>query len=114
MDTFTLARDIVDVLEDKKGEDIILMDIRDLTTFADYFVICSGNSRRTVNALADAVRDDIKSRYHNKGRLEGLPEDGWVLVDFGDVVLHIFSPDQRDYYRLEDLWHEGKILLRLQ
>jgi ribosome-associated protein len=114
LDTFALARDIVDVLEDKKGEDIILMDIRDLTTFADYFVICSGGSRRTVNALADAVREDIKSRYRTKGRLEGLPEDGWVLVDFGDVVLHIFSPDQRDYYRLEELWHEGKILLRLQ
>lgn len=81
---------------------------------ADYFVICSGGSDRTIRALARAARDDVKSEYNTRGRVEGSPEDGWVLVDFGDVILHIFSPDQRDYYRLEDLWNEGKVLLHLQ
>jgi ribosome-associated protein len=101
-------------LEDKKGEDILLIEIRDLTTVADYFVICTGSSDRTLKALADAVREAIKAQYHTRGRLEGMPEDGWVLVDFGDVIVHLFSPDQRDYYRLEDLWHDGKVLLHLQ
>lgn len=77
-------------------------------------MICSGGSDRTVRSLANAVRDEIKGNYHQRGRMEGEPQDGWVLVDFGDVILHIFSPDQRDYYQLEDLWHEGKILLHLQ
>ncbi len=81
---------------------------------AEYFVICSGSSHRTIGALAEAVREDIKAHYHTKGIVEGQPEDGWVLVDFGDIILHIFSPDQRNYYRLEELWERGKILLRLQ
>lgn len=102
------------VLEDKKGENILLIDLRELTTMTDYFVICSGGSDRTIRALADSVRDEVKSGYRTRGRMEGQPEDGWVLVDFGDVILHVFSPDQRDYYRLEDLWHEGKVLLHLQ
>jgi ribosome-associated protein len=77
-------------------------------------VICSGRSDRTIQALGDAVLQEIKADSRIFGRIEGQSQDGWVLVDFGDVVVHIFSPDQRDYYRLEDLWHEGKILLRLQ
>jgi ribosome-associated protein len=81
---------------------------------ADYFVICSGGSDRTIRALAQAAREEVKGSYRTKGRVEGNPEDGWVLVDFGDVILHVFSPDQRNYYRLEDLWNEGKVLLHLQ
>lgn len=101
-------------MEEKKGDDILLMDIRDLTTVAEYFVICSGGSDRTVQALVDAVRDEMRKKHRMKGRVEGLPQDGWMLADFGDVILHIFSPDQRAYYRLEELWREGKVLLHLQ
>lgn len=109
-----MAREIVDVLEDKKGEDILLMDIRDLTTVAEYFVICSGGSDRTIRALVDAVREALRMKHRLRGRIEGQPADGWMVLDYGDIVLHVFSPDQRSYYRLEDLWHDGKILLRLQ
>lgn len=67
-----------------------------------------------LNALADAAIETVKENYGLNARIEGAPENGWVLVDFGDVILHLFSPDRRDYYRLEDLWSEGKILVRLQ
>ena len=109
-----LAREIVDVLEDKKGEDIVLLDIHDISDFADYFVICSGTSDRMLTALADGVIEDVRNQHHFRGRLEGETHDGWLLVDFGDVILHLFSPDRRDYYRLEDLWGQGKVLLRVQ
>jgi ribosome-associated protein len=67
-----------------------------------------------LQALADGVTEKIKERYALRGQLEGLPEDGWLLVDYGDVIVHLFSPDRRDYYRLEELWGRGKVLLRLQ
>jgi ribosome-associated protein len=101
-------------LEDKKGEDIILMDIHDVAIFADYFVICSGTSERMLQALADAAAEEVKKQHDLRGRVEGTAHEGWVLADFGDVILHLFSPERRDYYQLEELWSEGKILLHLQ
>jgi ribosome-associated protein len=101
-------------LEDKKGEDIVVLDIRELADFAEYFVICSGTSDRMLQALADEVKERIWKAQQLRGRVEGQPQDGWVLVDYGDVVVHLLSPDRRNYYRLEDLWAQGKILLRLQ
>lgn len=90
------------------------MDIRDLAVFADYFVICSGTSDRMLQALADAVREYAHQAYGLSTRTEGRAQDGWMLVDLGDVIVHLFSPDRRNYYRLEELWSHGKILLRLQ
>jgi ribosome-associated protein len=109
-----LAREIVNALEDKKGEDIILMDLKDLAAFTDYFVICTGTSDRMLDALADSVLDRSGKVRNKRGRKEGLARDGWVVVDNGDVVVHLFSPDQREYYDLEELWSEGKVLLRVQ
>ena len=108
------ARTIANVLEEKKGEDIVLLDIQELADFADYFLICSGTSDRMLKALIDDVREQIKDKYSLSGRIEGTPRDGWILLDYGDVILHLFSPDRRNYYRLEELWGEGKVLLRLQ
>ncbi len=90
------------------------MDIRELAPFADYFVICSGTSNRMLDALADSAIEQVRRKYDLLARLEGSPNDGWVLADFGDVILHLFSPDRREYYRLEELWSRAKILLRLQ
>ena len=101
-------------MEDKKGEDIVVLDIRELADFAEFFVICSGTSDRMLQALADDVKDRVWHSLHLRGRVEGQPHDGWVLVDYGDVIIHLFSPDRRNYYRLEDLWVNGKVLLRLQ
>lgn len=91
-----------------------MIDLHDISIFADYFVICSGTSDRMLQALADATLEELKKNFDLRGRVEGLPEDGWLLADFGEVILHIFSPDRRDYYRLEELWSNGKVLLHLR
>jgi ribosome-associated protein len=104
----------VDALEEKKGEDIVLLDIREIAVFADYFVICSGTSDRMLDALAESVEIHVREKYRIHPRVEGSPRNGWLLVDFGDVILHLFSPDRRNYYRLEELWSKGKVLLHLQ
>lgn len=101
-------------MENKKGENIVLIDLQDIAIFADFFVICSGTTDRMIKALVDAAIDDVKKEYKINARVEGRAEDGWILVDFGDIILHIFSPYRRDYYRLEDLWSNGKVLLHVQ
>ena len=108
-----MARAIVEVLEERKGEDILLLDIRDQAVFADFFVICSGTSERMLKALLDAVDEKITALFKRHARLEGHPQGGWVLADYGDVIVHIFSPDRRNYYRLEELWSKSKVLLHV-
>ena len=90
------------------------MDIREIADFTDYFVICSGTSDRMLQALAEAADELMRKKYSLRGRLEGLPKDGWLLIDFGDVIVHLFSPDRRNYYRLEELWGRDRVILRLQ
>ncbi len=104
----------MDALEDKKGEDILLIDIKEIASFTDYFVICTGTSDRMLDALARSVQDTLREEHGRKSRIEGQSHDGWLVVDFGSVVVHLFSRDQRDYYRLEELWQEGKVLVRVQ
>ena len=105
---------MVNVLEDKKGEEILLIDIQGIATFSDYFILCNGTSDRMLQALADALVENAHQQFQLNTRVEGSADDGWVLVDLGDVVVHLFSPDQREYYQLEKLWSKGKVLVRLQ
>jgi len=114
LDTLALAKTIVDALEEKKGEDIVVLDIREVSLLADYFVICSGTSPRMLDALLEATRETVKEAYQLRPRVEGDSHGGWILADYGDVILHIFSPDRREYYGLEELWSEGRVVLRLQ
>lgn len=114
MDPLEVAKTIVDSLENKKGEDILLLDIKEVASFTDYFVICTGSSHRMIHALIKDVEDDLKKKYKLRTKVEGESIDGWMLADFGNVILHIFSPQQREYYSLEELWSEGKIILHLQ
>lgn len=109
-----LARSVITALEDKKGENILLLDIHEVASFTDYFVICNGTSDRMLNALADTVVESAKANYRIISQPEGKASDGWLVVDLGDVVVHLFSPDQREYYSLEKLWERGKTLVRLQ
>ena len=101
-------------MEEKKGEDILLLDVQKIVSFTDYFVLCSATSNRMLNALADAVSEKVREQHKKKGRLEGTPEGGWLVVDYGDIGVHLFDDELRRYYRLEELWSEGKILLRVQ
>lgn len=103
-----LARRIAELLDDKKGVEIAVLDLRGLANFADWFVFCSGRSDRQTKALHDAVREGMKA---DPGMLpvhtEGERERRWILLDYGDVIVHIMIPEVRDYYRLEQLWGDA-------
>jgi ribosome-associated protein len=101
-------------LSDKKAENIIVLDIRGMSVIADYFVIATGTSERQIKALAGAVDEALAMQGLHAAGVEGLQQALWVLMDFGDVIIHIFSPEQRDYYRLERLWSKATPLLVIQ
>jgi len=105
---------VVASLEDKKAEDILLLDLQDLAPVGNYYVICSANNERALSALRDAVLDGVKRFKVPKPSIEGTAQEGWLLVDFGSLIVHIFSDAQRRYYRLEDLWADAKVLLHVQ
>ena len=109
-----IARSIIETLEDKKGENIVLLDIHDISSFADYFIICSATSTRMLTSLSEAVSETAKNQFALHSKIEGQSTDGWQVVDLGDIVVHLFSEDQRDYYQLEQLWENSKVLVRLQ
>jgi ribosome silencing factor RsfS/YbeB/iojap len=109
-----LGRDLADALAEKKGEDILLLDLTGVCTFADYFVLATGLSERTLNALADDLLRKFKGVGGGRRALsEGSAASGWILLDFGSVIVHLLSPAQRAFYRLEELWHEGHVILRI-
>jgi len=91
-----------------------LLDIRDVASFADYFVIASAGSGRQMEAALDSVEQALRDdRTALLGR-EGEPKSGWVLLDYGDVILHLFAPEERAYYDLEGLWHAATPVVRIQ
>lgn len=104
----------MNILEDKKGENIVLVDVHEISSFTDFFVFVNGTSDRMLESLAKAVSEGIDEQFDINSKVEGSSQTGWLVVDLGDTVVHLFSPQQRDYYRLEDLWSKGKTLLRLQ
>ena len=101
-------------MEDKKAENIVLIDLQNVASFTDIFVICSGTSDRMIRSLLKAAKEVLHEKFDIKGKIEGDPSNGWIAVDYSDFVLHIFSPDQRKFYNLEELWAEGKTLLHVQ
>lgn len=109
-----LARRIVVLAEDKKAADIVLLELGELTTLADYFVICSGGSERQIDAIADAVADGLRAEGMRPIGREGAAASHWVLLDYGSVIVHVFTPPERDYYQLERHWAEAKTVLRVQ
>ena len=109
-----LARRIVELAEDKKAADIVLLDLSPLTTVADYFVICSGGSERQLEAIAGGVISGMRDERVRPFGREGTAASHWILVDFGSVIVHVFTPPERDFYQLERHWSEAKTVLRLQ
>ena len=103
-----LAREIVDYASDRKAVDIVQLDLRGMIGYTDYFVICSGRTERQTKAIHDAIYEGLKSTHRRlPERVEGLPGARWILMDYLDVVVHVFVPDTREYYRLEQLWGEA-------
>ena len=109
-----LARRIVELAEDKKAADIVLLDLAGLTTMADYFIICSGGSERQLGAIADGIISSLRDEKTRPIGREGTAASHWILVDFGSVVVHVFTPPERDYYGLEKHWGEARTVLRVQ
>jgi ribosome-associated protein len=102
-----LVRTICRVASDKKAENVVALDVRGIASFADYFVIMSGTSTRHVSGLADAIDKEIASKRMMAGNTEGLRDGHWVLLDFDDIIIHIFHSETRQYYDLEGLWHDA-------
>jgi ribosome-associated protein len=109
-----LARRIVELAEDKKAADIVLLDLSELTTLADYFVIASGSSERQIDAIADGIVSGLRDEKVRPFGREGTPSSHWVLIDYGGVIVHVFTPPERDFYQLERHWSEAKTVLRVQ
>ncbi len=109
-----LARRIVELAEDKKAADIVLLDLGELTTLADAFVICSGGSERQISAIADGIVEGLKDERVKPIGREGTSESHWVLIDYGSVIVHVFTPPERDYYQLEKHWAEARVVIRVQ
>jgi ribosome-associated protein len=114
LESSQLARQIVDISSDKLATDIVLLDIHALTSIADYFVICTAGSTRQISAITDALFDTLADVDIKPLHSEGIGESGWVLVDYGDVIVHIFTEAERDYYSLEQLWKDAPVVLRMQ
>jgi ribosome-associated protein len=102
-----LATEIAELAADRKAIDIVELDVREVVGYTDYFVICSGNSERQTKAIHDAIHRGLKERHGMLPRtVEGLNQARWILMDYLDVVAHVFTPDTRSFYRLEQLWGE--------
>jgi ribosome-associated protein len=103
-----LATAVASYASDRKALDILQMDLRETIAYTDYFVICTGRTDRQAKAIHDAIYAGMKSEHGLlPQRVEGLPESRWILMDYLDVVVHVFTPEMREYYRLEQLWGEA-------
>jgi ribosome-associated protein len=109
-----LARRIVELAEDKKAADIVLLEVAALTTIADYLVLCSGGSERQLDAIADGIVEGLKAEGIRILAREGEAASHWILLDVGSAIVHVFAPPERDYYALERLWAEARTVLRVQ
>lgn len=105
-----MIRIIYDALSDKKGEDIKVIDISEISVMADYFVITNGNSDSQVNALVENVEEKMHKAGYSLKQQEGNRSGTWVLLDFGDVIVHVFNKENRSFYNLERVWNDGRVV----
>ena len=105
---------MVEAAGDKQAADIVLLDAREVCSFADYFVMCSGETNRQIKAIYDEVEHTLKKEGILPHHHEGTVDSGWLLLDFGDVIVHIFAPFEREYYQLDELWSQASLVVRIQ
>src|ERR1700761_2905351 len=103
-----IAYAVAELASDRKALDVVQLDLRDIIGYTDYFVICTGRTDRQTKAIHDAIHEGMKSEHRMLPRqVEGLPGARWILMDYLDVVVHVFTPETREFYRLEQLWGEA-------
>lgn len=105
-----LALEIGNIIDDRKGEDIRVLDLQGLTALADYFIIASGNSDRQVSAICTHIEDELAKKGIEPKHKEGHREGRWVILDYSDIIVHVFHHEEREYYKLERLWSDAKNL----
>ncbi|MBU5595320.1 ribosome silencing factor [Amphibacillus sp. MSJ-3] len=110
MNNEQLIKNVVKAADDKRAEDILVLDMKDVSVMADYFVICEGSSERQVQAIARGIKEAVEDNDAIVNRMEGFEQARWILIDLGDVVCHIFHQEERSYYNLERLWGDAPII----
>ncbi len=114
LEAIDLARRAAGIASDKQASDIIILDTRGVCNFADYFVICTGESERQLTAITEEIQHALKKEGVLPRHREGTADSGWVLLDYGDVIIHVFGAEERGLYDLDNLWASAKTVLRLQ
>ena len=114
LEPIEVARKAIDAASDKQATDIVMLDMREVCTFADYFVILSGESKRQLEAISDEVNRVLGEEGVTRQHREGSVDSGWILMDFSGVIIHIFAPSEREYYQMERLWSKATPLIRIQ
>ena len=115
VDSMELARLVLDCIAEKVGVNTVILDIQSVSLLGDYFVISSGESERQIRAIIEEIRFQVKGKLQVIPlRVEGAASSGWVLMDYGSVIVHVFSPAMRDYYRLESLWSDAPVKVKMQ
>ncbi|MDP2726167.1 MAG: ribosome silencing factor [Dehalococcoidia bacterium] len=109
-----MAHKAVQAAADKQATDILMLDLRERCSFADYFVVCSAGSERQIKAILEEIDKALSKEGACLLRREGATESGWVLLDFGDIVVHVFSQELRDYYQIEEIWSGATPVVRVQ
>jgi ribosome-associated protein len=110
----TLARILAEAASEAKAEDVVVLDIHDLTVIADLFVICTADNERLLRAISRLIQEATDKIRIDPRRIEGSAEAGWILLDYSDVIVHIFGATERQFYRLEDVWSAAQTLLVIQ
>lgn len=109
-----LAVHIAEIISDTPASDTVVLDIHELSSFADYFIICSGENERQLKAITETISMKLAERGVRPQRVEGTALSGWIVMDYGEAIIHVFDVDQRGFYRLEALWQEAPTLLVIQ
>jgi len=105
---------VVEAANNKQASDIVLLDAREVCSYTDYFVVCSGDSKRQIETIYDEISHMLKKEGILPHHREGTVDSGWLLLDFGDVIVHIFALLEREYYQLEKLWSQALPVVRIQ
>ena len=116
MESLGLANLITDIIVDLLGEDIVVLDLQEITTFTDYFIIASASSYRQIDAMQSRIREEMKKLDEPllAKNVEGVSSTGWILIDFNSVIVHLFDHATRDYYQLEELWRNARVVAHIQ
>ena len=109
-----IALRIADILAETPASDTVVLDIRELSTFADFFVICSGENERQLRAISESLQEALREDDVRVRRVEGTPRSGWIVLDYNDAIVHVFDQELRDFYKMERLWAEAPRLLAIQ